>query len=115
MVTLETAREIALAFENTEEAPHFEITSFRVKNKIFMTMNAGMQHVTIRLSKIDQSIYCEYNPEIVYAVPNAWGKHGWTHINLLKVEEELLRDAIRLSYCMVAPKKLAAKYQVDLE
>jgi hypothetical protein len=115
MVSLETARDIALSFDATEELPHFEITSFRVKNKIFMTMNADKNHITIRLSPVDQSIFCEYDPRIVYRVPNAWGKYGWTHVNLELVEEELLRDAITLSYILTAPKKLAAKYQLETE
>jgi hypothetical protein len=115
MVTLETARAIALAFEAAEEAPHFEITSFRIKKKIFLTMNAAKQHVTIRMTAADQAMFLEYNPATVYPVPGKWGKYGWSHINLQLVEEELLRDLIRLSYCMTAPKKLAAKYEIPLE
>jgi predicted DNA-binding protein (MmcQ/YjbR family) len=110
MVTFDKAREIALSFEEAEELPHFEITSFRVKKKIFMTMNTEKNHVTIRLSPVDQSIYCEYNAEIVYKVAGGWSKYGWTHIHLGLVEEELLKDAITLSYCLAAPKKLAARY-----
>jgi hypothetical protein len=113
MVSLDKVREIAMAFEAAEEAPHFEITSFRVKKKIFVTMNASLQHITIRLSEVDQSVFCEYNSAIIYPVPNKWGKYGWTHVNLLLVEEEMLREVIRLSYCIAAPKKLRDKYMMD--
>jgi hypothetical protein len=115
MATLDTVREIALSFEAAEELPHFEITSFRVKKKIFVTMNAEMQHITIRLTEVDQSIYCQYNSEIVYPVPNKWGKLGWTHVNLPLVDAEMLRELIRLSYCIAAPRKLADKYMVDMD
>ena len=115
MVSLDKVREIAMAFEAAEEAPHFEITSFRVKKKIFVTMNASLQHITIRLSAVDQSVFCEYNPAIIYPVPNKWGKLGWTHVNLLTVEEELLQEVIRLSYCIVAPRKLAEKYGLSFD
>ncbi len=114
MVSLDSVREIAMAFEAAEEAPHFEITSFRVKKKIFVTMNAEMNHITIRLSEVDQSVFYEYSPEVIYPVPNKWGKYGWTHVNLLIVEEELLREVIRLSYCIAAPKKLGDKYMMDV-
>jgi predicted DNA-binding protein (MmcQ/YjbR family) len=114
MVTATTLREIALSFEATEEQPHFEITSFRVKKKIFVTLNLNLQHITIRLSAADQAMFCEYNPAVVYPVNSAWGKHGWTHVSLERVDEELLRALITLSYCQVAPKKLAEKYQQDL-
>jgi predicted DNA-binding protein (MmcQ/YjbR family) len=109
-IPFEKAREIALSFDEVMEEPHFEITSFRVKKKIFMTMNTAQSHVTIRLSKVDQSIFCGYDARIIYPVASKWGDHGWTHINLLLVEGELLRDAITLSYCLAAPKKLAQKY-----
>lgn len=110
MVTLENVRTFALSLEAAEEEPHFDITSFRVKKKIFVTMNPGKQHITIRLSPADQSMFCEYNPEIIFPVSSAWGKYGWTHINLLLVEEELLQDLIIMSYCIAAPKKLAQPY-----
>ena len=115
MVSFETVREIALSFEESEEAPHHEITSFVVKKKIFLTLNAAKQHITIRLTEVDQSIFCQYNPEIVFPVSSKWKKYGWTHINLLLVDEELLREVITLSYCLVAPKKFAAKYEVTVD
>jgi predicted DNA-binding protein (MmcQ/YjbR family) len=110
MITVATVREIALAFEAAEEQPHFEITSFRVKKKIFVTLNFDRHHITIRLAPDDQAMFCAYNQEVVYPVPNAWGKQGWTHVNLALVNEELLHTLITLGYCQVAPKKLAAKY-----
>jgi predicted DNA-binding protein (MmcQ/YjbR family) len=113
MIPFQKVREICLAFEAAEEAPHFEITSFRVKKKIFLTLNFDRRHVTVRLSEMDQSIFCGYDANIIFPVPNKWGKSGWTHINLELVDEELLKEAIRLSYCLIAPKKLAAKYQLE--
>lgn len=111
MVTIAAASALALAYEATEEAPHFENTAFKVKGKIFMTLNPQRLHVTVRLSLPDQSMFAEYYPGVVYPVPNAWGKQGWTHVDLRQVAEELLSAIIRISYCMTAPKKLAAKYQ----
>ncbi len=114
MVIPTIVREITLSFEAAEEQPHFEITSFRVKKKIFVTMNLDRQHITIRLSAADQAMFSEYNSAVVYPVNSAWGKHGWTHVSLELVDEELLRALITLSYCQVAPKKLAEKYQLGL-
>ena len=110
MASPEQVRDIALAFESSEEAPHFEIISYKVKGKIFLTVNANAGHVTIRLSPADQAMYAEYCPGVVYPVASAWGKHGWTHVALDKVDDELLEALITISYCIAAPKKLAAKY-----
>lgn len=110
MALLEQVRDLALAFEGSEEAPHFEIVSYRVKGKIFLTLNAQAGHATIRLSPADQAMYAEYYPGIVYPVASAWGKHGWTHVALETVQDELLQVLITTSYCIAAPKKLAAQY-----
>jgi hypothetical protein len=49
MITESFFRELALSFPEATEAPHFEKTSFRVKNKIFATLdlkkNLGLYQV----------------------------------------------------------------------
>jgi predicted DNA-binding protein (MmcQ/YjbR family) len=39
MLSIKKFRQIALSFPGTEELPHFEKTSFRVKKKIFATLD----------------------------------------------------------------------------
>ncbi len=39
MVSIKAAREIALSFDEVTEEPHFEKASFRVKKKIYATLN----------------------------------------------------------------------------
>jgi predicted DNA-binding protein (MmcQ/YjbR family) len=96
---------MALSFPDANEAPHFEINSFRVRQKIFATLNATENRATIKLSEIDQSVFC-CNEELMFPVPNKWGKQGWTHINLKTIPKEMCLDALTKSYCEVAPKKL---------
>ncbi|HIA11313.1 MAG TPA: MmcQ/YjbR family DNA-binding protein, partial [Flavobacteriales bacterium] len=48
MVTSATVREQALEFEDTTEEPHFEKTSFRVKNKIFATLDESKHQVVLK-------------------------------------------------------------------
>ena len=97
-------REIALSFPETTEEPHFEKTSFRVKKKIFATLLGNL--LTIKLSVIDQDVFSLIDKTVIYPVPNKWGKQGWTNIELEKVDEEMLRDALKTAYCEVAPGKL---------
>ncbi len=98
-----------MEFEEAEQLPHFEITSFRVKKKIFATLNIKEKRATIKLSPIDQSVFTTISTSI-YAVPNKWGKQGWTHLDLQTIKKEILNDALTTSYCLVAPKNLARKY-----
>lgn len=111
MITIETVKQLALSFEETEEHPHFENIAFRVKKKIFATLNAKEHRACVKLSEVDQSVFSEFDNTIIYPVPNKWGKQGWTLINLNKVSEEMLKDALTTAYCGVAPTKLADKYR----
>ncbi|HNP48393.1 MAG TPA: MmcQ/YjbR family DNA-binding protein [Bacteroidia bacterium] len=113
MVTLDFVREFALSFEETSEQPHFEVTSFVVKKKIFATMNSKFNRACLRFSEIDQNVFCSIQPGVIYPVPNKWGKFGWTLVELKKVKKSLFKDALTRSYCTVAPAKLAAKYNTE--
>ncbi len=110
MITPETIRQLSLSFEETEEKPHFEKTSFRVKGKIFATLDIATNKLVIKLSEIDQSVFSG-DKTAIYPVPNKWGKQGWTMIDLAKVEREILEDALTTAYCEVAPAKLGNKYR----
>jgi len=110
MVTTATFRTLALSFPEAEEAPHFENTAFKVRKKIFVTLAEKHGRITVKLSATDQSAFCSYDPAIIYPVPNKWGKQGWTHIVLAKIDEEMLLDALTTAYCTIAPKTLAKPY-----
>lgn len=106
MITESVFRELALSFPESTEAPHFEKTSFRVKNKIFATLDLKKSIACIRLTPIDQDVFSSFDKQIVYPLANKWGKQGWTLVELNKVREDLFRDIIGCGYCTVAPQKL---------
>ena len=109
MVTSNELRTWALALPEAMEAPHFEKTSFRIRKKIFATLDHKAKKAVLKLSVIDQSVFSGYNSSIVYAVPGGWGKQGWTVFELPKVRKSMLKDALATAYCNVAPKRLAEK------
>lgn len=111
MITSATIRQLALAFEEVTEEPHFEKISFRIKKKIFATLDEKNKRLCVKLSEIDQSVFSAYDKTIIYPIPNTWGKQGWTFIELKKVKKGMLKDALTQAYCEVAPKKLAEKYK----
>ena len=110
MITIEQARKEALSLPETEEKPHFDLASFRIKNKIFATIHADKNYVMVKLSAIDQSVFCAYNKEVIFPVPGDWGKHGATFVNLKKVKKSMLIDAITTAWKTTAPPKLVEKY-----
>lgn len=110
MITIEQARKAALSLPETEEKPHFHLTSFRVKNKIFATIHADKNYVMVKLSLIDQSVFCSYNKEVIFPVPGGWGRKGATFIHLKKVKLSMFKDALTTAWKTTAPAKLAQKY-----
>ncbi len=111
MITEKEVKKLALAFEEAEQQPHFEKQSFRVKKKIFATLDIKLNRAVLKLSAIDQSVFSSDKNKAIYPVDNAWGKQGWTIVELKKVRKDVFKDALTSSYCNVAPKKLAEKYQ----
>jgi hypothetical protein len=105
MVSVEEVRVWALAFQDTVEVPHFEKTSFRIKKKIFATLDAKTRKLVVKLSAMDQSIFCSYDSAILYPVKSAWGKQGWTVIELTKIRKTFCRDVLKTSYQMVSKGK----------
>lgn len=100
-----------LSFDEVIELPHFEKTSFRVNKKIFATLNIQKRQATFKLSAINQSVFCDFDRISIWPVTGAWGKQGWTIFDLTALTDEMLIDALTLSYCNVAPKKLSEKYK----
>ncbi len=87
-----------MAFEGVESLPHFEIESFRFKNKIFATLDENKNRAMLRLSNEDQSLFSLHDKTAIYPVPNKWGKHGATYVELTIAKPEMVRDALRTAY-----------------
>lgn len=106
MVTIDIFRELALSFPGTEEAPHFDRAAFKViKKRTFATLHEPSKSANIKLSEVDQSVFCEFDKNAVYPVPNKWGLHGWTTFELNKIPKELLLDALDTAYQDAVKKK----------
>ena len=110
MVSIETVRQLALSFPETDEHPHFDRKAFRVKKKIFATLSEKDMTLNLKLSLVDQSVFCAFDPSIIFPVPGGWGRMGATTVNLKKVKKAMFKDALTTAYCTVAPAKLAAPF-----
>src|SRR6266480_4204684 len=110
MISIEQARQAALLLPETEEYRHFHLPAFRVGKKIFATIHEDKHFMMVKLSLIDQSVFCSFNKEIIFPVPGGWGRHGATFINLKKVKKVVFMDALTTAWKNIAPPKLVAKY-----
>lgn len=90
---------MALSLPDTEENPHFDRRAFKVKGKrIFATLHEKTSTANLKLSPVDQSVFCLFDKTIVYPVPNKWGVQGWTTFELKHMPKELMLDALTTAY-----------------
>ncbi|TMI88768.1 MAG: MmcQ/YjbR family DNA-binding protein [Bacteroidetes bacterium] len=113
MISVEMARQATLSLPQAEEYRHFHLPAFRVNKKIFATIHEDKNFMMVKLSLIDQSVFCSFNKGIIFPVPGGWGRHGSTFIDLKKVKKNLFKDALTTAWKNVAGPKLVAKYFSD--
>ncbi|MNU52207.1 hypothetical protein D3C71_412130 [compost metagenome] len=95
-----------LSLPEVTEEPHFEKRSYRVKKKIVATVSEKEDFFVVKLTALQQSIFCKWDETACHPVPNKWGLQGWTRVYFEKVDEDFLKDIVKTSYMNVAPKKL---------
>ncbi|MFM1875666.1 MAG: hypothetical protein RL266_1403 [Bacteroidota bacterium] len=95
---METFRELALGYENATEEPHFEKVSYRLKNKIFATLDLQARTAVVKLTLEQQAAVLEEHPDSSLPVKGAWGKKGWTSIDLNLISQQSMAQLLRLAY-----------------
>ncbi len=110
MVSIATARQSALSLPEVEEKSHFETPDFRINKKIFASLHEGKNLMMVKLSLVDQSVFCSYDDTVIFPVPGGWGRKGATFVNLKKVKKPMLMDALTTAWKTVANRKTVIKY-----
>jgi len=113
LISITAARQAALSLPETEEYRHFRLAAFRVSKKIFATIHEDKNFMMVKLSLIDQSVFCSFNKEIIFPVPGGWGRQGSTFVDLKKIKKSMFMDALRAAWKNVASPKLVEKYFSD--
>ncbi len=104
-MTLARARRYALSLPETTEAPHHELSSFRIAGKIFATVPAGGAHLRIFVGD-------EARERAVAARPEAFAKLGWgkkvagLEVTLTEAPAAMVEDLLFEAWCSKAPKRL---------
>jgi hypothetical protein len=104
MATAKDLRRLALALEETSEAPHFDRAAFKVK-RIYVTLAADGKTANFKFTPDEQEFKCMMAPEAFAPVPNAWGRQGWTTAKLDKLSVPELKSALETAWSHALPKK----------
>jgi hypothetical protein len=109
-VSLSTVRRIALSLPASAEAPHHDMTSFRVAGKIFATVppEGGRVHVFLEAGEV--AAYCAEFPLAVEEL--WWGKKlAGCRVLLRHATSALMRELLMESWRRRAPRKLLAELE----
>ena len=104
MATAKDLRRIALGLEGTTEAPHFDRAAFKVA-RIYVTLGADGLSANFKFTPDEQELKCLTAPDAFSAIPNAWGKQGWTTATLAALSVPELTSALETARRHALPKK----------
>ncbi len=97
-------------FENRETWGH---PTFRVRNKMFGTLDPEGGRATFKASLEEQRALIDADPR-TFSVPSYVGKHGWVSIDLSRVDPEELHEIAVEAWVRTAPKRVVAAWEAEL-
>jgi len=106
-VDLAQARRIALALPGAVEQPHFDLTSFRVRGKIFATATADEAYLHVFVADDEADAYVAENPAAFQ--PLLWGsRRRGVRVRLADAPSDQVAELIEVSWRRKAPARLIA-------
>ncbi|HWD54025.1 MAG TPA: MmcQ/YjbR family DNA-binding protein [Acidimicrobiales bacterium] len=104
-VSAAAVRKLALALPEAVEQPHHDMTSFRVRGKVFATMPPEGGRLHVFLAEVQVASYCVEFPAAVEEL--WWGKRlRGCRVVLARADRALVRELIGESWRAKAPKSL---------
>jgi hypothetical protein len=104
-VSANAVRKLALALPEATEQPHHDMTSFRVRGKIFATMPPEGGRLHVFLPEGEVASYCAEFPSAVEEL--WWGKKlSGCRVILQQADRALVREMLDESWRRKAPKNL---------
>jgi hypothetical protein len=104
MATGKDLRRLALALDSTVEAPHLDRAAFKVA-RIYVTLAADGNTANFKFSPDEQELKCTVAPDAFAAIPNAWGRQGWTTAILSALSAAELQAALAMAHAHAGKKK----------
>jgi hypothetical protein len=104
MATGNDLRRLALSLEGTTEAPHFDRAAFKVA-RTYVTLAADAKTANFKFTRDEQEFKCMIAPDAFAAIPNGWGRQGWTTATLSKLKIAELKAALEMAYRHALPVK----------
>jgi hypothetical protein len=100
-------REIVLSLEGTVEGAHMNHPDFRANGRVFASLKPGETEGVVRLSPAEQAEVVRTQPKTFVPAAGAWGRQGWTIIQLAGARPAAVRGAVLLAWqgVLALPRK----------
>ena len=109
MSDLARARRFALSLPEATEEPHFDISSFRVRGKIFATVPPDGAHLHVFVDELEVGASAAENPAAFE--PLRWRQQvRGVRVNLAAAPADRVQELIEESWRRKAPRRLLADY-----
>jgi hypothetical protein len=109
---LDEARALALALPEAHEAPHFDLTSFRVGKKVFATAPPDGDELRIFVDESETMACAEEAPDVFEEL--RWGqKLSGVRVTLSRADPLRVRELLEESWRRKAPKRLVKAFDAD--
>jgi len=106
-MTREQFRRMALGFPGSSEQSHMGHPDFRVRGKIFATLDYPEQGwAMVKLLPDQQSYFVEREPASFLPASGNWGRKGSTSVRLKAATAQKVQPALEAAWKNVAPKAL---------
>lgn len=93
-MTADDFRALALAVAGAEEKSHFGKPDFRCRGKIFASLGPEPGLATLKLLPEEQEMLLSAEPGLARPAAGAWGRQGWTRLDLGKADRATLADLV---------------------
>jgi len=104
VTTLAQARKLALALPEVTEEPHHDLSSFRVRGKIFATVPDDTR-LRVMVDETEIRAAVAENPDVCEELH--WGKRlACVVVNLRRARADLVEELLTDAWIRKAPKKL---------
>jgi hypothetical protein len=112
MSDFEQVRAFALALPEATEEPHFDMDSFRVRGKIFVTVPPDGTSLHVFVGEEETAACVAEDPAAFETL--RWGQRvSGVRVHLAAAPPERVRELIEDAWRRKAPKRLAAGYRSD--
>jgi hypothetical protein len=106
-VNVQQVRRLALALPEATEEPHFHLTSFRIKGKIFATVAPDGSFMNVFVDDEQRELMTTVDPKTYETL--TWGKIAYLHVHLAAAKARDVKALLRAAWERRAPKKLLAQ------